>query len=98
MSASKRAFEAYAVKWCDYENIDRSHNGYHSYPTWKQLRDLYTKGVVFNLRNAVLLQKFNDGEVKCLLFGDIEGMKGTQIGTCFPCHQGNPCETGSEEE
>jgi hypothetical protein len=98
MSASKRAFEDYATMWCAYKDIDRPHNGYHSYPTMRDLRELYQRNVVFTIRNALLLQKFNDGEVKCLMIGDMEGVEGRHIFTCHPCHHGKPCETGSEEE
>jgi len=97
MSASKRAFEDYATMWCDYENIGRPHNGYHTYPSMTDLQELYQKKVVCTIRNQLLLQKYNDGEVKCLAIGDLEGVKGRHIFTCHACHHGKPCEEKGEE-
>tara|TARA_R110001632_G_scaffold67762_3_gene159161 strand:- start:3056 stop:3355 length:300 start_codon:yes stop_codon:yes gene_type:complete len=98
MSASKRAFEEYATMWCDYENIDRPHNGYHSYPTMWDLRRLYESNIVSSVRNQLVLQNYNDGDYKCLVIGDLEGAEGRHLFTCHACHHGKPCEEKEGEE
>ena len=97
MSASKRAFEEWTTAFCDFENIDRPFNGYHHYPTMRQLRELYALGVEPSFSNAIALGKFNDGEWKCLLIGEVESKSGVHISTCKSCYEGKACETSGED-